>query len=178
MKIASIVFGALLLIGGVYCMFAPIETYAALSWLIGAAMLIEGIASAVTWNERRKFGFADGWTLVGAIVSIVLGVFLLGSFAARFAVDMFIAILIAIWLIVAGVARIASAISIRNYQNQMGRGSIPVNWVALLVMGILIAILGVLCVINPTSVMVGVGFLLGLSIVCVGAGLIARGVMM
>ena len=178
MKIITIVLGALMLIGGVYCMFAPIETYASLSWLIGAAMIAEGIASIITWNDRRRYGLADGWTLAGAIVSIVLGVFLIGSYAARFAVDLFIAYMIAIWLVVGGIARIVAAINIRNYQNQMGSNAIPTNWVALLILGILVTILGVLCIFNPTSVMVGVGFMLGISIVCMGVGLIGVGARM
>lgn len=178
MKFLMIILGAMMLIGGIYCMFAPIATYSTLSWLIGAAMVIEGIGSALSWNERRKYGLADGWTMVGAIVSIILGVFLLGSFALQFAVDLFIAYLIAIWLVVGGIARIAAAISIRNHQGQMRAGAVPVSWFGLLALGILIAILGVLCIINPTSVMVGVGFMLGLSIVCVGVGIIVRGMQM
>lgn len=178
MKVVTIILGIMMLIGGVYCMFAPIETYAALSWLIGAAMIVEGVGSVITWNDRRKYGLADSWTLLGAIVSIALGVFLLGSFAAQLAVDYFIAYLIAIWLVFGGIARIAAAISIRNYQNQMGSGAIATSWVALFALGVLIVILGVLCIFNPVSVMVGVGFMLGLSIVFVGAGLVVRGVRM
>ena len=45
MKIIAIIMGVLLAIGGVYCMFAPIATYATISWLIGAAMVIEGVAA-------------------------------------------------------------------------------------------------------------------------------------
>ncbi|MBR0405378.1 MAG: DUF308 domain-containing protein [Eggerthellaceae bacterium] len=178
MKAITIVMGAMMLVGGVYCMFAPIETYSALSWLIGAAMIVEGVGSALSWSERRRFGLADGWTLIGAIVSIALGVFLLGSYAAQYAVDLFIAYIIAIWLVIGGITRIAAAIGIRNYQNQMGAGPTAVNWVALLGLGVLIVILGVLCIFNPTSVMASVGFLLGLAIVFVGAGLVVRGVRM
>ena len=178
MKAITIILGAVMVIGGVYCMFAPVETYSTLSWLIGAAMIVEGVAGAITWNDRRRYGFADGWTLAGAIVSIALGVFLLGSYAARFAVDLFIAYLIAAWLVFGGITRIAAALRIRGFRGRMGVGGISTNWVALLALGVLIAVLGVLCIFNPTSVMVGVGFMLGLSIVCVGAGLVARGAMM
>ena len=178
MKAITIVFGIMILIGGVYCMFAPIETYSTLSWLIGAAMIFEGVGNALSWNARRKLGLADGWTLAGAIVSIALGIFLLGSFAMQYAVDLFIAYIIAIWLVIGGITRIAASIGIRNFQNEMSPGPSPFNWVALLCLGILIVILGVLCIFNPTSVMVGVGFLLGLAIVFVGAGLVVRGMRM
>ena len=178
MKVLSIILGILIFIGGIYCLFAPIATYSAISWLIGLVMVVEGLGSALTWSERRRYGFADGWTLAGAIVSIILGVFLLCSYAFQFAVDFLIAYLIAIWLVFGGVARIAAAIRIRNFQNEMGPGSIPSSWAGLLVLGILIVILGVLCIFNPLAVMVSVGFLLGLAIAFVGAGLVARGLMM
>ena len=175
MKIFTIVMGALLVVGGMYCMFAPIATYSALSWLIGLAMLVEGIGSVITWNERRRIGIADGWTLVGAIVSIVLGIFLLVSYVARFAVDMFIAYLIAIWLVFGGISRIIAALNLRNYQYQLGVGAAPGNWVALLVLGIALVVLGILCIFNPVSIMISVGFLLGLSIVFSGVGLVVTG---
>ena len=178
MRILMIILGVLLLVGGIYCMFAPVATYSALSWLIGLAMVVEGIASVVMWNDWRKQGLASGLTLVGAIVSILLGGFLLGSFVAQFAVDVFIAYLIAIWLIVAGVARVVAAIGARNYQREMGASAARTNWGGLMVLGVAIAILGILCFFNPLSVAVGVGLLLGLAIACVGAGLIIRAIRM
>lgn len=177
MKVVTIVLGILILIGGIYCLITPIATYAALSWLIGAVMVIEGVASIVTWNDRRKLGYADGWTLAGAIVSLILGIFLLGSYVAQFAVDLFIAYMIAAWLVVGGVTRIMAAFRMRDYDRYAGSAG-GSDWGMLLAMGIFVTILGVLCLFNPTSVMVGVGFMLGISIVCVGIGIIVRGVRM
>ena len=168
-KVVMIVLGVLLVVGGIYCMFAPVATYAALGWLIGLAMVAEGIGGIVTWSERRKMGLANGWTLAGAIVSIVLGVFLLGSYVLQFAVDLFIAYLIAIWFVVAGVSRIVTAISIRNFEGrERARG-----WIGQVVLGVFIIILGLLCISNPLAIAAGVGLLLGITIVLVGAGLIA-----
>ena len=169
MRVVTIVLGILLVVGGIYCVFTPVATYSALSLIIGAAMIIEGVGSAITWNERRKFGLASGWTLAAAILSIVLGVFLLGSYVLQFAVDMFIAYLIAVWLVFAGIARIVAAITMRNSFGQTGAS----GWVGQLVLGVLIIILGILCIFNPLSIMVGVGFLLGITIVLVGVGLIS-----
>ena len=178
MKALTIILGVLMLIGGVYCLLTPIATYSVLSWLIGLAMVVEGVGSVVSWNGRRKLGFADGWTLAGAIVSIILGVFLLGSFAAQFAVDLFIAYLIAVWLVIGGVSRIVASLKLRDFRKLGGMQSVGSHWGILLALGILVALLGILCLFNPTSVMVGVGFMLGLSIICVGVDLIVRGARM
>ena len=171
MRIITVALGVLLAVGGIYCILTPVATYSTIAWLIGLSMVAEGIASVITWNERRNLGLANGWTLAGSIVSIVLGVFLLGSFLLQFAVDAFIAYLIAIWLVFAGITRIAAAISARNNLDQTS-GS---GWVLQVVLGVLIAILGILCIFNPLSVVAGVGMMIGMSIVFVGIDLVVAG---
>lgn len=166
MRIIKVVLGILLAVGGVYCMFTPIATYSVLAWLIGLSMIVEGVASVITWSSRRELGLANGWTLAGSIVSIVLGVFLLGSYMLQFAVDAFIAYLIAIWLVVAGISRIVGAIAVRSQGKEGSNG-----WIIQVVLGVLIAILGVLCIFNPLSIVAGVGMMLGISIVFVGIDL-------
>ena len=172
MRVLTIVLGVLLVVGGIYCVFAPVATYSALGWVIGLSMVVEGVGSVITWNSRRNLGLADGWTLAGSILSIVLGVFLLGSYAMQFAVDLFIAYIIAIWLVFGGIARISVAISARRSLGPVGAG----GWVGLLVVGILIVIMGILCIFNPLSVFAGVGLMIGVSIITVGVGLIMASV--
>lgn len=171
MRVLTIVFGVLLVVGGFYCILTPVATYATLAWLIGALMIVEGAGGIVTWIERRDSGRANGWALAGGILSALLGVVLLGSYALQFAVDAFIAYFIAIWLVFAGVTRIALAVIARGSQGQAGaRG-----WAIQLVLGVLIVILGALCIFNPLSVAVGVGLLLGMSIVFAGVDLVIGG---
>ena len=166
MRIIKVVLGVLLAVGGIYCMFTPIATYSVLAWLIGLAMIVEGVGGVITWNTRRELGLANGWTLAGSIVSIVLGMVLLGSYVLQFAIDAFIAYLIAIWLVVAGITRIVAAIAVRSQGKEGASG-----WIAQIALGVLIAILGVLCIFNPLSVVAGVGMMLGISIVFVGIDL-------
>lgn len=178
MRIITIVLGAIMLIGGIYCLFTPIDTYTSLSWLIGFAMLVEGVGSIVSWNERRKYGFADGWTLLGAIVSIALGCFLLVSYVAQLAISLFIAYLIAAWLVIGGITRIIAAIKLRSFHNTAQTLIIGTSWPGLLALGILVTVLGVLCLVAPSIIMVSIGIMLGLAIICLGIGLIVRGITM
>lgn len=171
MKVVTIVLGILLLASGVYCMFTPVATYAALAVVIGLSMVVEGVAGIVTWFQARKEGGASGWMLAFAILSLVLGAFLLGSYVMQATLDLFIAYIIAFWLVEAGVVRIVTAVMARNKLGpEMASG-----WVIQLVLGILIVIFGILCIFNPLSVMAGVGFTLGMSIVFVGAELVTAG---
>lgn len=175
MKVVSIVFGILLLAGGIYCLFAPVTAYSAISWLVGIAMLVEGIGSVISWNDRRRFGFADGWTLLGAIVSIILGCFLLFSFVAQYAVDLIIAYIIAAWLVFGGVTRIAAALRLRSFASTMSGGLVDASWGGLFLLGVVVTILGVLCFFNPLALMASVGALLGITIICLGAGFLVHG---
>lgn len=178
LKAVTIILGILLVALGTYCTITPIETYSVISWLIGFSMIVEGVGSAITWNERRLLGLADVWTLIGAIASIVLGAFLLGSYVMQSAVDYFIAYVIAAWLIIGGVTRVIAAFNVRDFQDVYGTDMFGSNWIIMAVFGVLIVLFGVLCVLNPTALMAGVGFMLGFSILMVGLGFISRGMQM
>ena len=167
MRIVKVILGVLLAVGGIYCMFTPIATYSVLAWLIGLAMIVEGVGGIITWIDRRNNGLANGWTLAGGIVSLLLGMILVGSYVLQFAMDAFIAYFIAIWLVVAGITRIVAAIAVRS---SLGREAAS-GWIIQIVLGVLIAILGVMCIFNPLSVVAGVGMMLGISIVFVGIDL-------
>ena len=168
MRVLTAILGVLLVVSGFYCMAAPVAVYSALGLVIGLSMIVEGIGSIVTWNARRNMGLANGWTLAASILSIVLGVILTGSYTMQFAMDLFIAYLIAAWLIFGGIARIVTAIAARASLGRVGAG----GWVALLILGILIVIMGILCFFNPLSVFAGVGLMIGISILLEGGGLI------
>ena len=171
MKAITIILGILLAVGGIYCMLTPAATYAALGWIIGFSMLVEGVGSIVAWSSFRRLGLANGWTLAAAIISVVMGIFLLSSYALQFAVDMYIAYLIAIWLVFAGVSRIVIAVGMRSRRGKdQARG-----WVLHAVLGALIAVMGILCIFNPLSIVAGVGMTMGMSIVLTGAALVAVG---
>ena len=170
MKVLTIILGILLIVGGIYCMFTPVATFSALSVVIGVSMVVEGIGGIITWGSAHRAGLANGWTLAGAILSLVLGVFLLGSYVLQFSLDLFIAFIIAFWFVENGIVHIVAAIVARRELGSEGAS----GWIIHLILGILIVISGVLCIFNPLSVMAGVRPMLGVSIVFVGAGLIAN----
>ncbi|MBR2834695.1 MAG: DUF308 domain-containing protein [Coriobacteriales bacterium] len=171
MKILSFILGAALIAGGVYCLSTPLATFATLGWIVGLAMIIEGIGSIVTWYQRRVLGLADGWTLAGAIVSIILGGFIVGSTAFQFAVDTFIVYLVAAWLIVSGAMRIIAAFKLRAvHQTGLELGK---HWAWVLIAGILIVVMGIICLGHPMFTAISIGVLIGISLIVTGCGIIA-----
>lgn len=176
MKILGIILGVMVVVGGVFCMLTPILTFASLGWVIGAVMVAEGIANIFTWSSRKNAGFADGWTLAGAILSTVLGLAIVCSGFLQFAVDDILAYLVAFWLIAGGFARIFAAFSLRG----MYKDGAPVgkNWGLILLAGICVVVMGFICLFHPLLTMASAGFLVGLGIVSAGCSLIAASLSM
>ena len=170
MKIFGIIMGVLLTIGGLSCMFTPIATFASLGTLVGFAMVFEGVGSIITWNARRQEGTADGWSLAGAILSVVLGVFVLASGLMQFSIDLFLAYLAAFWLIAEGVFRIMSSFALRSAANEgYYRGP---SWIWTLIAGIIVVFGGIVCLCHPVLAMASIGFLLGCGILSSGISLV------
>ena len=87
-KIVSVIFGILMIASGIYCLATPGITFLAVGWIIGFNMIADAIGNIITWKDRKDEGMADGWTLAGAIVSLIFGIVLLGSNAMQLSVDL------------------------------------------------------------------------------------------
>ncbi len=172
-RVIAIILGVLVIIGGVWCLMTPGATYLSLAWLLGIVMVADGIANIVTWFQLRKMGHSNGWALAGAIVSIVLGVVVLGSSAAQLAVDLFLAYMLAVWLIISGIARIFFGWRMRQATRIAQVQIVGHSWWAPFILGILLAIVGVLSLFNPTALMLATGMMIGLAIIVSGVSVIA-----
>ncbi len=170
MKILGIIGGILLIIGGCYCIATPLITYSTLGPIMGIAMIVEGAISGFTWNTRRMMGIADGWSLAGAVISILLGTVVLGSGVLQIAIDTFLAYLVGFWLIVGGITRIAASFTLRKLGQEGDEAG--KNWWILLLIGILVIIVGIMCLCHPVLTMISVGLLMGISVVSSGISLL------
>ena len=169
-RVFAIIFGILIIIGGGYCIFTPVETFTTLSWLVAVVMVADGIANAVTWFQMRKMGVNNVWPLIGAIASVILGVVILFNFFAQYVVEMILIYMLAIWLIIGGAIRIFMSLKIRSAYNQ-GR-DVSQNWVPLLILGIAILIIGVISLFDPLGLMATIGVFMGITILSMGVGVI------
>ena len=167
-KVLGAIFGVLLIILGIWCIMTPVETYGALAWMLGLAMIVDGVANLANWDQLRRMDMWNGWTIAAAVISIILGVILLISLGARLAVDLFIAILAAIWLIAVGVMRIASGITLRNIHKKGGVEEIGKRWWLVVILGALIVLVGILSLFNPIVIVFGIGVFMGFCIITAG----------
>lgn len=171
-RILGIVAGAFIVFTGVLSLFTPLRSYGMVGWLIAFALFFDGIAKVMVWNDYRKIGISDTWALVGGILSAVMGFALMCSVGGRLAADVIIAYVVACWLVFAGIVRIARSLTMRSAQKQLNT-KLGTNWSLALVIGIVMTVLGVVCMLYPGIVMVAIGWQIGWALIVGGAGLIA-----
>lgn len=173
MKVLTCILGVLLVIGGFFCIFNPGSTYSTLAWIIGFCMLISAIGDICTYSDRKAKGMADGWSLAGAIISAVFGIILLISNGMQFALNTIIAILAGVWILASGIVKIISAVKLHKFRQTLPeerRGSV---WLITLIIGILMALAGIIGFINPAVMALTIGMLMGIYILMTGVELIA-----
>lgn len=105
-----VLFGVVSIVFGCMALFAPMSTVVAMAWAIGVMAIVEGLSSVVALFGKDSAG--SRWLLVlYALVSLVFGALAVVNPAATAAV---LLILLAAWLLAAGVFRIVLAVRVRK----------------------------------------------------------------
>lgn len=153
--------GIILILLGLAAILEPLIATFALSIFIGWLLIISGIVGLFsTFKMRPAPGFA--WSLVSAILAIVVGVLLIwhpiaGVFSLTLALIIF--------FIIEGIASILFAIEYRS--------SLPARWGWMVVSGIVDLILAAIILLGlPGTALWALGLLLGINMVFGGATLI------
>lgn len=164
-KAIGIVLGILMCIGGVYCLFAPVLTYSTVAIIMAITMIESSIGFFYIWNLGRKVGKPNTWMLVQAILSLVAGILLIANDSLKIVMDTMILGMVAGYMIIVGVISIINAFKVKK----LTEGK---DWIALLIMGILIVISGVLSLINPAALAISLGIMMAMNIITTGINLI------
>ena len=171
-KFLAVILGILIVVVGFYCLFAPGLTYLIVGWVVGFAMVLDAVAGIIAWWQGRKDGTSDGWMLTGAILSMVLGFFVLNSAALQLSLDVFIIYYIAVWLVIHGIITIVRSWKIRRLHKNWDTKMLGTHWYLPLILGILTILFGILCMFNPIIMASTIGIFIGLGIISSGANLI------
>ncbi len=132
--------GALVLLFGLFALFNPLHTVAALTFVFGVYVLVDSVFLLVAGLRAHENGAKRWWTLVvQAILGIIVGLFALIS-PVQFAASL--VYVVGIWAIVTGVLEIVSAIRLRH--------EIENEW-ALGISGAISVLLGIALVSAPVA---------------------------
>lgn len=148
-----LLYGLVALVFGAVAILQPLAAATALAWAIGVMAVVEGVISLVALFGGNS-GVSRGWLAVYALASLVFGVLAVINPLATASV---LVLLLAVWLIVAGIHRIVFAVRVRRH--------IQGEWL-LILSGVLAIVLGALLVANPlagvavTTLWIGIGSLI------------------
>lgn len=179
-KILSVLFGIMIIVDGVICLALPGLTFLTLGYMIGVGMLLDGIGRIINWYQMDRGTEQSGWVLTSAIISLTLGIILMGSDAMQLTMDAFIVYMAIAWLITLGILRIAHALRIRKMRNDIRDFQVGTpfgrNWWIALILGILLIVCGIIGMFAPATIIETIGTLIGISIIISGANMIHFGI--
>ena len=138
-----VIAGVLLVLCGVFFLFAPGLTLVTMTAFAGAAFLVSGIFDIISYIRFRKVANLSGWAIAYAILDIIVGLMFLIHPLALAAV---IPWLIGLFFIVFGVFEIVGSFRMK------GTGSRLWGW--MLFSGIVGALCGVCFFVFPASIVI------------------------
>ncbi len=109
----SLIVGIIAIILGVWCMFVPVATIAALTIVFIVAFFISGIAEIAFAVQNRKTMHGWGWTLTGGIVDLLMGCMLLALPAP--AVTAVLIYFVGFWIMFRSIWAIGAASDLQKY---------------------------------------------------------------
>ena len=171
-KILTFICGVYMIGAGCYCMFYPQYTYLAVGIIFGISMVLDAIATFALWWDTKDTPVGSIWTLIGSIISMVLGFYVINNTALQLGIDVFMIYYIAVWLIVRGISAIAVAHKIRKFHKTWNTTQLGVHWYLPLILGILMIVFGCISIAKPGVMATTVGLFMGMGIVAAGINML------
>ena len=159
MVILSLIFGILLMMGGISCLFHPAATFFETGYFIAILLLIYGIVGIV--NVIRKQ--AQAIELITYILAVIIGVLAIFKPADTLVLDAMIAYLVAAWFVIQGAVSIYVSIKAKPYKK---------GWYWGLILGIIGVIIGIYSFFHPMVSAFTIGILVGIYLIEAGLSMI------
>lgn len=149
--------GLLLLALGIWIIATPEESYRSLTILFSIILTITGLAEVAAAVSHRRAIDGWGWTMIGGIIDLGLGLYFLANLDTTMTV---LPMLLGVWLFFRGIVAIGTSFNLRAY-------GVP-NWGLNLVLGIGIVVFAFLVVNNPAFGALNIVVWTGLSLIMAG----------
>ncbi len=162
MTVLMVIFSIIMIIGGVGCMFTPVETFSVLGWLMGFSIIVAGISAVLRYAAGKSN--RSIWELIGGIVGIIVGLFITINGFAQFAANMIIAYVAAVWIILYGINDIIESVKLKKFNKTLPDEFRTGNWLLVMILGILTVVAGIICIFQPGITAISLGLLVGVSI--------------
>jgi len=161
MKVFSIVFGVLIAICGLSCMFTPLITFLEAGYFLVILLFVYGTVGIIRSVSNKTYGL----DFVFDILSIILGIVILVVPGLKLMTDGMLIYLMAFWFMLQGVINIFQAFSQKKVTKGLG-------WVWTLTLGILGLLVGIYSVVHPMLLALTFGILVGVYFIESGISMI------
>lgn len=170
-KILAAVLGIGTIAAGVYCMVNPELTTLKLIYIVGIVMIVDAIIKLINWFALRKEYDSDGVLLFSAIISLVLGIFLVADGFVQWMVDAIIIYAAAAWVLVSGALRIVRAFKLKDLSGKASQ-DIGKNWWVLLIFGLALVGLSIFMLFNPMVTSIAIGIVIAIALIFIGCNIL------
>lgn len=160
-----LVLGVLLIIGGIYVLTTPAESYVTLAIFFSVLIFVNGIFDVVFAISNHKIIQGWGWHLAGGVLEIVLGVVLMSHPGISMAT---LPLILGFWLIYGATSTISGAFDLKSYQIK--------GWGWPMALGILLLIFGFIVIADPVFGSGSVLMFTSLAIISYGVSYVIFGI--
>ncbi|MCR5748144.1 MAG: DUF308 domain-containing protein [Lachnospiraceae bacterium] len=141
--------------------------------LCSVALFFYGVTDLMRWSEGRKSGTSSIWTLLGGVLSLLLGAcILISDRAMEFSTTLLIMVF-ALWLIAAGAFEILGAIMYRKAMTTSELGVQAPGSVTSIVSGSIMVFVGLLSLIIPVFAIVTARIWITVGLILTGVRMIS-----
>lgn len=160
-----LIMGIFMIIGGIYVMFIPLESYITLSIFFAAMVFVNGIFDIAFSISNYKVLKGWGWHLAGGILETLMGIVLMIHPGLTMAI---LPLMLGFWLMFGAVSTISGAFDLKSYYVK--------GWGWVLVLGILLMIFSFMVIANPIFGSGTIVIMTSLAIVSYGISYVTIGI--
>ena len=151
MRVLNIIAGILLIGAGVYCLCNQDVAVLSAGLFLGIFMLAAGLMEIVVFAGTSGVLLGSGWFLLDGVLTTILSLFLLFN---QWFTLLSLPFLFALWLLFTGISGFVSAFDLRALGVR--------SWGWILGIGIVLAVAGLICMMDPWVSVAAIGVTVGI----------------
>lgn len=161
-KIFYIVYGLLAIALGIACLCLPETAYMTLCYVVGAILVLLGLAELFGYFKYSIGFFGSGWVLAYSIITILFGVFVLCN---QSFVQAVLPIIFAIWILTMGFMRFVGSFDLMKIHVS--------TWWVELINGILDIIIAIIFMFEPIGGALTITIAMGVILILNGCSILS-----
>ncbi len=165
MRVLTIISGVIVILTGLWCVANQGVAFAALAFILGSVMVINGIIGATAFVKMKNRPEGMGWALSDALMGIVLGCIVLSN---QLATDLMIIMFFGMWMLFSGCNRIVGSLTLRKQEN--------ISWSWTMGLGVISTLAGIYSFLNSNFAGITLGILIGIFFLIQGTNVLTFGI--